>query len=258
MTDVVVVVPARDEEDLVATTLWHIVRSVEHARRHGLVRAARIELVAHRCTDRTVDRARHVLSAVPFAHVTRDDTAETVGRVRHAAARRGLGRLGGPAHSTWVLSTDADSRVGTSWVADVVDQGRRADAVAVVGLAPLDTWTGSPAGAAAYTRVLDLKMRSERGHHQHDHVYGANLAVRADAYLDVGGFPDVRLGEDQALVDALAARGHRVLRTASIRVTTSGRHDGRADGGLADHLLRIEAEQASSALSPLARESTLP
>jgi hypothetical protein len=109
----------------------------------------------------------------------------------------------------------------------------------VVGLAPLDAWQGGPAGAASYERLLAAKMREDPVH-QHDHVYGANLAVRADAYLDVGGFSHVRHGEDQALVDALAARGHALLRTRTIAVTTSGRLRGRASGGLADRLARID------------------
>ena len=77
--------------------------------------------------------------------------------------------------------------------------------------------------------------------HQHDHVYGANLAVRADAYLDVGGFPHAVHGEDRALLDALVAAGHPVLRTRSIAVTTSGRLRGRAAGGLAEHLAVLDA-----------------
>ncbi len=68
---------------------------------------------------------------------------------------------------------------------------------------------------------------------------GANLAVRADAYLDCGGFPIVGHGEDQLLVDDLARRGHRVARTRNVRVRTSGRLAGRADRGLAAHLHRL-------------------
>jgi hypothetical protein len=86
--------------------------------------------------------------------------------------------------------------------------------------------------------------------HRHDHVYGANLAVRADAYLDVGGFPQAVHGEDQALVDALAARGHRLLRTRDISVVTSGRLHGRARDGLAAHLLRLEEQTGSAGDRP--------
>ena len=83
-------------------------------------------------------------------------------------------------------------------------------------------------------------LRSSDPVHQHDHVYGANLAVRADAYLAVGGFPAVPHGEDQALVDRLQLSGYRLLRTAQVTVRTSGRLAARAPGGLADRLAMVE------------------
>jgi hypothetical protein len=67
-------------------------------------------------------------------------------------------------------------------------------------------------------------------------VYGANLGVRADAYLAVGGFPPVGAGEDAALWRALAAAGLPTASPTSVRVRTSGRLHGRARGGLADLL----------------------
>ena len=33
----------------------------------------------------------------------------------------------------------------------------------------------------------------------HAHVHGANLGIRADAYLDVGGWSDASLAEDHCL-----------------------------------------------------------
>ena len=107
---------------------------------------------------------------------------------------------------------------------------------AVVGVTTLDRWVGSVEASAAYDRLLREKTQGDT----HHHVYGANLAVRADAYLDVGGFPHAVHGEDQALVDALEAAGHRLLRTTAVTVVTSGRLVGRATGGLADRLASLE------------------
>ncbi|MGN6129846.1 MAG: hypothetical protein ACTHOK_05840, partial [Nocardioidaceae bacterium] len=87
-------------------------------------------------------------------------------------------------------------------------------------------------------------MRARSGLHQHAHVSGATLAVRADAYLAVGGFPHVAHGEDQRLVDTLAARDLPVLRTRTVTVITSGRLEGRADHGLAALLRALEARTA--------------
>ena len=242
MTHVVVVVPARDEEAWIGDTLRGVCAAVDEGRHRGLVDGAVIEVAAHRCRDATESRARSLLRGRTDGRVVCDEESRTVGQVRDRAARRGLRALGGtPLDRTWLLCTDADTHVGVDWVTRILGAARRTAAVGVVGVAPLDSWQGTEAGSAAYDRLLASKMRDGDELHQHDHVYGANLAVRADAYLDVGGFSHVRHGEDQALVDALVGAGHSVLRTRSISVTTSGRMRGRAAGGLAEHLALLEA-----------------
>ena len=238
MTDVVVAIPARDEQNTVARTVRNVRRALRVARGLTYVRHATIEVVAHRCSDATAVVADRALGG--DGEVAIDESSWCVGQVRDRGVRRALARLDCPRDDTWVLSTDADTRVGAGWVVDVLASARRVDAVAVVGLAPLDRWRGTPEGAAAYARLLAGGLRSGDPVHQHDHVYGANLAVRADAYLAVGGFPAVPHGEDQVLVDRLRLSGYRLLRTAHVTVRTSGRLAARADGGLADRLTALE------------------
>jgi hypothetical protein len=234
---VVLVVPARDEEQVIAGTLAGVRRSLTHAWRHGAVGQVALEVVAHRCRDGTATAARQAIADFPHGRVHHDDTSTTVGQVRDGGVRRGLSRLRERTDQTWVLSTDADTKVAPSWVLDILATAARDETVAVVGLADLDHWEGTVEAATKYDALLAAKMRDVSSPlHRHDHVYGANLGVRADAYLDAGGFPDVPVGEDQHLVDRLAARGHRLSRTTAVRVVTSGRLDGRAAGGLADHL----------------------
>ena len=240
-TGVVVAVPARDEADGIGHTLTRVRQAIDHARTLGLLDDATVEVIAHRCTDATAARAWEVLGPAQAGRVVLDVYSTTVGEVRDRAARRGLAHLSTPLRQSWVLSTDADTTVGRSWVADILNAAARTGVVGVVGLAPLDRWQGTPHGAAAYARVLAAKMRLGDSRHQHDHVYGANLAVRGDAYLAVGGFSRVPHGEDQALVDALAAAGYPLLRTADIQVLTSGRLHGRAAGGLAVHLAALNS-----------------
>lgn len=237
-TPVVVVVPAHDEEGSVAAAIGCIRRSLDDADRRHLLGATWLEVVAHRCTDATAAVARAALSSA--GQVTVDASSANVGQVRDRAVRRGLAAVG-DRPDAWVLSTDADTRVGPTWVADVLMEARRFDADAVVGLAPLDAWHGRPGAEAVYHRLLASRTRHSSAHHQHDHVYGANLGILAVAYLEVGGFPHVGTGEDQALVDALVRHGRRAVRTTSIAVVTSGRLRGRAIGGLADHLATIDA-----------------
>jgi hypothetical protein len=237
---VVVVVPARDEARGIAATLASVRSSLGHAWQHGVVGEATLEVVAHRCRDDTAAVARRAVGDLRHVHVAHDESSTSVGQVRDRAARRGLARLRRRADATWILSTDADTRVSPTWVADILTTAARDHTVGVVGLADLDHWEGDLAGQLDYEALLAAKMHdADSGLHRHDHVYGANLAVRFDAYLDVGGFPDVPLGEDQHLVDRLVARGHRLSRTTAVRVLTSGRLRGRAPGGLADHLAML-------------------
>jgi hypothetical protein len=245
---VVVVVPAHDEELGIADTLAGVRGSLRHAWQQGAVSRASLEVVAHRCRDSTAVAARRAVADLRHAHVARDNSSTTVGQVRDGAVRRGLARLRAPTDRTWVLSTDADTLVPRTWVLDILSTAAREDSVGVVGLADLDHWAGDAAAKAEYDALLAAKMRGDgAGLHRHDHVYGANLGVRADAYLDVGGFPFVPVGEDQHLVDRLAARGHRLSRTTAVRVVTSGRLDGRAPGGLADHLAALTARTSPAA-----------
>lgn len=242
---VVVVVPARDEEHGIAETLTSVRTSLTHACQHGAVSQAALEVVAHCCRDDTAAVARRVVGDLPHARVHHDDTSTTVGRVRDGAVRRSLARVRSRTDLTWVLSTDADTRVAPTWVCDILATAARDRTVAVIGLADLDHWAGTVEGETQYDALLATKMRHGASPlHRHDHVYGANLGVRADAYLDVGGFPDVPVGEDQHLVDRLAAHGHELSRTTAVRVVTSGRLNGRAPGGLADHLALLN--QAAS------------
>jgi hypothetical protein len=242
---VVVVIPARDEYELIGATLRSIRRAIGHARRRRVIGRVVVEVVAHKCLDATARRARSVLWRPRGARVVEDDQASTIGAVRDDAARRGLSRLPVQPEQSWVLSTDADTIVARDWITGIIGSAGQFDVAAVVGLATIDRWNGTPEGGSAYDRVLAGKMHHDSVIHQHDHVYGANLAVRADAYLDCGGFPHVAHGEDQRLVDLLESRGHRLLRSRDSEVVTSGRFLGRAERGLAAYLRELDREVAA-------------
>ena len=78
----------------------------------------------------------------------------------------------------------------------------------------------------------------------HRHVYGANLGVRADAYLAVGGFPPDGPGEDHGLWRRLGAAGYSLAQPTGVRVRTSARLHGRADDGLAGLLRSLHRTEA--------------
>jgi hypothetical protein len=248
---IVIGVPARDEAELLPACLDRLDRTVRHARRHGLVAEVAVVVGAHRCLDATATVARTALQRLAAStDVLHEDEALCVGTVRDRVARRGLA-LVGDTRPTWVLSTDADTVVREDWVAQVLAVAAEHESACVVGLVGLDAWHGSPAARRAYRRVLERKLHRGVPGDEHRHVYGANLAVRADAYLAVGGYPDAVHGEDQRLVDALDAAGYPIARTSRTTVTTSGRTHGRAAGGLADLLRRLESGPASERLPGL-------
>jgi len=244
-----IVVPARDEE----AHIQHCLRGLASAIRQLPSEVACVVcLVLDRCTDRTPERAFAELGrrrargvgANLTVEVLRNDRPTTVGALRHAGLLRVLRRLEpqAPGHragrgpvlraATWLLSTDADTVVGPSWA---LDHLHHADggADAVAGLADLDDPASlGPHGRRRYSRLLAAGVHGDR----HTHVYGANLGVRADAYLDVGGFPPAATGEDRQLLDRLRAGGHRVVAPVDVRVRTSSRRHGRAPGGLAELL----------------------
>ena len=95
------------------------------------------------------------------------------------------------------------------------------------------------------TRTL-FSERYNGGTGPHPHVHGANLGVRASAYLQAGGFPQEPTAEDHAFVSALTASGCRVLRTRALPVATSARRESRAPHGFSRYLAELDSAPAST------------
>ena len=90
-------------------------------------------------------------------------------------------------------------------------------------------------------RVLGAWLERHELREGHGHVHGANLGVRADAYLAVGGFAPLAVHEDVGLVARLRDAGHPWVATDRCRVRTSGRTESRVDGGFATFLAGLTA-----------------
>lgn len=243
LTAVGVVIPARNEQQRIGGCLAALRRSLD-ALPPGVSTA--VAVVLDRCTDATPARVADHLADWPQARVLtvpalgpppgdrpgvpRRPRGRGVGALRDLGIRDVLDRLAAhPPAGTWLLSTDADTVVPADWACAHLEVAA-GGAHAVAGLADL-------AGVEHLARDALLRYRAvvERGLHgdTHHHVYGANLGVRADAYLAVGGFPPEGSGEDHGLWDRLRAAGHPIAQPVGIRVRTSARLRGRADGGLA-------------------------
>jgi len=253
ITAVGIVVPARNEQDRIGACL----RSVRRALRSlPSDVAVAVEVVLDRCSDATSERVAAVIDDWPEVEalvvggngpssVRPTGRAQLtcakkpdVGMLRSLGLSRALARLRPqPTNRTWLLSTDADTTVPANWVCEHLRLAA-GGAHGVAGLAELDGVTHlSPTARQRYREIL------ARGVHDgsHDHVYCANLGFRADAYLAVAGFPvGAGPGEDHGLWRRMAAAGYRLEHPTSLRVRTSGRLRGRAEGGLADLLLALQ------------------
>lgn len=253
ITAVGVVVPARDEAERIEACLSGVLAALA-ALPDTTARA--VCVVLDRCTDDTATRAAravaafgHRASRVPRGDATvvdllRNDAPTTIGTLRDRGLRRVLARLRpAPLARTWLLSTDADTTVGPTWV---LDHLRHADAGAdvVAGLADLDDPRRLPPDVLRrYRRVVAAGLQGLG----HTHVYAANLGVRASGYAAVGGFPAVAVGEEHALLARLRAAGYALVNPVDVRVRTSARLSGRAEGGLADLLQSLHAVRCTPA-----------
>lgn len=232
---VLVVIPARDEEEVVAACLASVRAAAVAAGRERPSLEVRVVLVADACTDRTAEIARAAGAEVV------EIAAGSVGVARQAGVERGA-RLwpSGASGPLWIASTDADSVVPESWIRDqlaAADDG----ADLVVGRVEPD--------GRLDPELLAAWRAAHAGRAPGESVHGANLGVRADALARVGGFSPMPLHEDVDLVERLLASGARLDREARPAVETSSRLRSRVDGGFASYLARLGDARGPSTAS---------
>lgn len=208
-----VVIPAHDEE----ASLDHCLQSLRVAAQHPALRGEPVQIVV--ALDACSDGSER-LALRSGAQAIRLDR-RNVGAARAAGARHAL-RAG----ARWLNFTDADSTVAPDWL--VQHLGQASDAVC--GTVEVRDW-------GSYGRAVQhLYHAGYSDLPGHRHVHGANLGVSAHAYQQVGGFPELRTGEDVALVRALEKAGIGIAWTNAPRVATSARRQFRAPAGFGAHL----------------------
>lgn len=206
-------IPAHDEEDLVEACLHSISVAAQHPGLAG--EDVMVVVVLDSCSDGTAA----VVANWPVVALSIE--AHNVGRARATGARHLLQH-----QARWLAFTDADSCVAPDWL--VVQLSLAADVVC--GTVEVDSWAAHGLQAQAAQQHFETTYRDQEGHR---HVHGANLGVSAVCYLQAGGFDARQCGEDQALVDRLAALGAHIAWTARPRVVTSGRPFSRVEHGFA-------------------------
>jgi glucosyl-3-phosphoglycerate synthase len=233
-----VVVPARDEQDLIASSLRAL------AAQTGIeMHEYEVLLVLDHCTDATADRARQVADAHPLFRLHLLDGpglgsghARRVGMDAACERLTGLGRPEG-----LIASTDADTVVAHDWLfvqLDATEHGARAIGGRIElgpGSLPQSVvrWH-SERGSSRHQKLM--ADPDQLGATEHWQFSGASLALTAETYARVGGLEPRATLEDESLEQVLRKERIPIERLLSVHATTSSRLDGRATQGLAHDL----------------------
>ncbi len=215
---IAVIIPAHNEEDLLAACLKSVVRASYDPALKG--ERVRTFVVLDACTDN---------SAAIAERFGVDRITCQVHNVGHARALGAAAAL--EAGARWLAFTDADSTVPTDWVSRQLAH----DSDVVCGLIEVADWLDHP---KTIRTLFDAGYVVSDGHR---HVHGANLGVRASVYRASGGFQHLRVHEDVTLIAHLENGGAKIAWAATPRVTTSARRKNRAPGGFAGHLATLAA-----------------
>ncbi|HTQ88074.1 MAG TPA: glycosyltransferase family 2 protein [Streptosporangiaceae bacterium] len=220
-----VVVPAHDEETLLPACLTALRRAA------GAVSIpVFILVVADTCTDQTAATAQAYGARVITIGARNVGAARAVGMAELLRLTAAVG----PA-ATWLATTDADTLVPPGWLRRQLEYASAGWDV-VLGTVAVTNWDGHPPHVPTAFEAL-----YQYGEGLHPHVHGANLGIRASAYLAAGGFRPLRTAEDHALLAAATEAGCLVLQASDISVETSARRQARAPRGFS-HLLRTLAD----------------
>lgn len=230
-----VIVPVHNEEATVATAV------------HAVAASARtvdvpvsLTVVLDRCTDGSADAVAEVSAVAPLSGL---ELRTLSGHFPHVGAARNAGvadatawgaALGIALDRHWTAHTDADSEVPVHWL-----KAHLADAEAGQDLV-IGTVTPDEPADSDTARLWAARHRLGE---DHSAVHGANLGVRLDRLLTVGGFAGLAVGEDVETVRLLKQLGVPWTATDTARVLTSARRTGRTSGGFAGYLRDLDSPE---------------
>jgi glycosyltransferase involved in cell wall biosynthesis len=220
-----VLVPARNEEELLPRCLY----SIQLARQNLPRTVTSDVIVVSDCSqDQTSTVAKTILKD---SGLVLETNSGVVGSARAVAATAAIERYCGPLNRCWLANTDSDCEVPADWLVSHIDFAGRGFR-AVAGIVDVDSFVEHREWVEERFRLTYLIHADG----SHPHVHGANLGVRADAYLDVGGWSQMPSAEDHDLWNRLHHEGHMRVSDAALKVITSGRRIGRAPSGFAEGL----------------------
>jgi len=244
-----VIIPAKDEVANLPATLAALAAQVDLHNRPLPAGSFEVIVLANNCTDHTAALVREQARQLPHlvlhvAELRLPAAKAHVGRARRLLMDEACARLELLGRRYGIIaSTDADTRVAPTWLAAIeAEIGAGADAVGgristeMRGQALQPLRRIQTADAAYHLLCARLEGLLDPSsvdpwprHHQH---FGASLALTARAYRRVGGLPEVRFLEDEALCQALRRHDLSLRHSPAVQVLTSARRQGRVEVGL--------------------------
>lgn len=228
-----VVIPARDEEILLAACL----RSVEAAMDMVDLISVAVVVVLDRCVDGSAEVARAWADRIPLFVVEGEFAGVGAARDAGVAAARRQMAVAATEH-VWIANTDADTVVPGQWLEQ---QRRLANSGLDLILGTVEPGPPEPGQERAHQLWFEEHDLVEG----HSHVHGANLGIRLSELDRVGGFGGARVGEDVGVMQRVRDGHGRWLATDTMRVVTSSRRHGRASHGFAEYLRALDASVQS-------------
>lgn len=260
--DYAIALPARNEEALLPRAISALTTSMRHASGRGAA-----VFVVNNTSDRSADLAAKMMkeSGNHYA-ILEVDFAPDIRNAPHAR-RLAFDIAAQCAPDGHLLTSDADSYVGESWVRTcrinlesgfgLVCEDVRLDEAELSQL-PIQVRKVGDA-ERAYFDICALLWQRWTGDLTAAFAYrasGASLACTTRAYRQIGGLPTPSKGEDGALCDKIIAAGHHVCQLRDVGTRTSARVDARAEGGCGQTLLtraQTDNPECDRGLIPLDR-----
>jgi glycosyltransferase involved in cell wall biosynthesis len=222
---IAILIPARNEERLLPRCIASVLRAQAML---PSCFTTDIVVIVDSSTDRTLEIATALLAGTGMALTAE---AGAVGGARALAAQAALQRYDGEPETCWLANTDADCEVPDNWLLDQVMLAMTG-IHAIAGIVDVDEFAEHRSHVGRRFRETYLTHADGT----HPHVHGANFGLRADVYLQVGGWASLETAEDHDLWNRLSRSGCTKRSIARLKVMTSGRRIGRAPHGFAEAL----------------------
>lgn len=250
-----VVIPVRDEADLIEKCLAAFARQVDLTGEKFDLKSFELIVLANNCTDGSVAivenfRLENSRLQIHIAEIFLKDENSNIGFVRkilmdEACARLKKNRFG----KGVILTTDGDTIIADDWLAANLEEIKKgADAVGgriIITDAEIEKMDAPCRDfhledeeyrlllAEIEDLIDDLPFDNAPRHHQH---FNGSFAVTTDIYEKAGGLPKVKFLEDIAFFELLQKLDARVRHSPTVKVFTSSRRVGRSEVGLSFQL----------------------